>query len=107
MSAFRIYWPKFYHESPFVDVSFLLTSLQKDYFLRRRLQRYRLFRAEMLVLGITLPACSRISTRNRFVYGSWIRFQQFYADIYFYLYATVENVSIASKAVVAYNGSTP
>ena len=57
-------------QSNCVVVSFLLTSLRKDYFLRRRLQRYRFLMAEiavLLVLDIRLPAFGRISMRNRFV----------------------------------------
>ena len=56
---------------------FLLTSLRKDYFLRRRIQRYRFLMAEipvLLVLDIRLPASSRISMRNQFVYDGWIKF---------------------------------
>ena len=45
--------------SNFVVVSFLLTALRKDYFLRQRLRRYRFLMAEiavLLVLNIRLPA---------------------------------------------------
>ena len=50
--------------SSFVVVSFFLTSLRKDYFLRRRLQRYRFSMAEiavLLLLDIRLPASSQIA----------------------------------------------
>ena len=54
--------------SSFVVLCFLLTSLGKDYFLRRRLQRYQFSMVEievLLVLNIPLPASSRILKRNR------------------------------------------
>ena len=63
--------------SNFIVVSFLLTSLRKDYFSRQRLRRYRFLMVEfaaLLVLNIRLPASSRISMRNRFVCDRLIRF---------------------------------
>ena len=47
----------------FVGVTFLLTSLQKVYFLHQRFQHFQFFRAEitvLLILGITVPASRRI-----------------------------------------------
>ena len=61
--------------SNFVVVSFLLTSLRKGYFLRQRIRRYRFLKAgtaALLVLNILLPASTRISMRNRFLYDGWM-----------------------------------
>ena len=61
--------------SNFVVVSFLLTSLRKGYFLRQRIGRYRFLKAGtavLLVLNILLPASTRISMRNRFLYDGWM-----------------------------------
>ena len=63
--------------SNLVVVTFLLTSLRKRYFLRRRLNRYRLLMAEIAVLmvfDIRLHASSLISARNRFVYDGRVSF---------------------------------
>ena len=64
--------------SNLVVVTFLLTSLQKGFFLRPRLQRYRPFMAGIAVLMaggggyICLEVSSRIIMRNRFVYDGWV-----------------------------------
>ena len=63
--------------SNFVVVTFLLTSLWKGYFLRRRLKRCWLLMAEIDVLMllffyIRFQASSRVSMRNRFVYDGWV-----------------------------------
>ena len=61
--------------SNFVVVTFLLTSLRKGYFLRRRLKRYRLLMETIAVLMLfdsRLQASSRISMRNRCVYDGWV-----------------------------------
>ena len=63
--------------SNFVVVTFLLTSLRKGYFLRRRLKRYRLLIEKIAVLmlfDIRLQASSRISMRNRCVYDGWVMY---------------------------------
>ena len=63
--------------SNFVVVTFLLTSLRKGYFLRRRLKRYRFLMAEIAVLMVfdtRLQASSRFSIRTRFVYDGWLYF---------------------------------
>ena len=94
--------------SNFVVVSFLLTPLQKDYFLRQRLQCYRFLIAEIavsLVLDIGLRASSRIAMRNRFVYDGWIRLQQYYTDVSLPKRHPTENVSFTSKALVSDNKS--
>ena len=61
--------------SNFVVVSFLLTSLRKGYFSRQWIRRYRFLKAGtavLLVLNILLPASTRISMRNRFLYDGWM-----------------------------------
>ena len=60
--------------SNLVVVTSLLTSLRKDFFLRRRLKRYRLLMAEiadLMVFDIRLQASSRISMPNRFMYDGY------------------------------------
>ena len=57
--------------SNLVVVTFLLISLRKGYFLRRRLKRYRFLMAEIAVLmvfDIRFHDSRRNSMRNRFVY---------------------------------------
>ena len=76
----RLFWDIFIFirrvpSSNFVVVTFLLISLRKVYFLRRRLERYRLLMTEIaifIVFYIRLHASSRISMRNRFVYDGWV-----------------------------------
>ena len=61
--------------SNFAVVSFLFTSLRKGYFLRQRIRRYRFLKAGtavLLDLNILLPASTRISMRNRFLYNGWM-----------------------------------
>ena len=63
--------------SNFAVVTFLLTSLRKGYYLRRRFKRYRLLMekiAVLIVFDIRLQASSRISMRNRCVYNEWVYF---------------------------------
>ena len=91
--------------SNFVVVTFLLTSLRKGCFLRRRLKRYRLLIEKFAVLmlfDIRLQASSPMSMRNRCAYDGWVYFEQ-YADVHY------RNVTIARtlrKHCVGDNRST-
>ena len=95
--------------SNFVVVTFLLSSLRKGHFLRRRLKRYRPLMekiAVLMVFDIRLHASSRISMRNRHVYDGWVYVKQYYADVLLFRNVTVESVSTSPKAYVGDNGST-
>ena len=94
--------------SNFVVVSFLLTSLRKGYLLRQRIRRYRFLKAGtavLLVLSILLPASTRISMQNRFLYDGWMDNISIMLT-FLYLSVTTENVSFTSKALLGDNGST-
>ena len=89
-------------------VSFLLTSLQKDYFLRQRLRRYRFLKAGtaccwFLIFGYQL--LTEFQCEIDFCMMDGYDFSSIMLT-FLYLSVTTVNVSFTSKALLGDDGST-